>query len=74
VQADRQHSVAHLVRASEVDEEATNEPADESRKMSMTENKIISNLFMYAFAGNDTTAIVVTNVPVHLAANPHTQD
>jgi hypothetical protein len=29
---------------------------------------------VYAFAGNDTTAIALTNLVIHLSANPETQD
>ena len=35
---------------------------------------MISNLFVYAFAGNDTTAIAITNLIIHLAANPNIQE
>jgi cytochrome P450 len=40
----------------------------------MTEEEIISNLFVYAFAGNDTTAIALTSILYHLAANPQSQE
>jgi len=75
---DRQHLVARLVRACEVEQDSDDEKAaDEdaaSKKVNMTEEVIISNLFVYAFAGNDTTAIALTNLIVHLAANPTTQN
>jgi hypothetical protein len=78
---DHDHLVARLVRACEVEQESDDEhldkPADEdntSRKVNMTEEEIISNLFVYAFAGNDTTAIALTNLIIHLSANPQTQD
>lgn len=45
-----------------------------SRKITLTEEEILSNLFVYAFAGNDTTAISLANLLVHLAANPETQE
>lgn len=80
-QTDRQHLVARLVRACEseqgADDESLDKPAEEdtmSKKVNMTEEEIISNLFVYAFAGNDTTAIALTNLIIHLSANPQTQD
>ncbi|KAJ4374838.1 hypothetical protein N0V83_001916 [Neocucurbitaria cava] len=79
--ADHQHLVARLVYACEAeqgsDDERLDRPADDeikSRKMNMTEEEIISNLFVYAFAGNDTTAIALTNLIIQLSANPQTQD
>jgi cytochrome P450 len=78
---DHQHLVARLVRAREVEQDSDDEdpskPADDdttSRKVDMTEEEIVSNLFVYAFAGNDTTAIALTNLIIHLSANPETQD
>lgn len=71
-QTDRQHLVARLVRARE--EPDDEKPSDDSRKVNMTEQEIISNLFVYAFAGNDTTSISLTNLIIHLAANPQTQE
>jgi cytochrome P450 len=78
---DHQHLVARLVRACESeqgsDDESLDKPENEdtmSRKVNMTEEEIVSNLFVYAFAGNDTTAIALTNLIVHLSANPQTQD
>lgn len=78
---DHQHLVARLVRAYEVeqgsDDESPEKLVDEdtaSRKVNMTEEEIISNIFVYAFAGNDTTAIALTNLIIHLSANPDTQD
>jgi cytochrome P450 len=80
-QTDHQHLVARLVRAceseQESDDESLDKPEDEdaiSRKVNMTEEEIVSNLFVYAFAGNDTTAIALTNLIIHLSANPQTQD
>jgi cytochrome P450 len=76
------HLVARLVRACE-DSQAADDAAPEelpedsekpSRKIILTEREILSNLFVYAFAGNDTTSIALTNLLVHLAANPETQD
>lgn len=64
---DHGHLVARLVKASEVEQ-----GSDE--KVNMTQEEIISNLFVYAFAGNDTTAIALTNLIIHMSANPQTQD
>jgi cytochrome P450 len=71
---DRQHLVARLVRACEVNDANLAEEKTISSKVNMTEEEIISNLFIYAFAGNDTTAIALTTMIIHLAANPQTQD
>ncbi|KAH8648276.1 cytochrome P450 monooxygenase-like protein [Tricladium varicosporioides] len=74
---DNQHLVARLVQACEEDQPAddpTSSKGSSSRKITLTEEEIISNLFVYAFAGNDTTAIALTNLLVHLAANPETQE
>jgi cytochrome P450 len=72
---DHQHLVARLVRACEEEQlEKTETAANESKVMTLTEEEIISNLFVYAFAGNDTTAIALTNLIIHLAANPDTQE
>jgi cytochrome P450 len=76
-QTDRQHLIARLVRACEVEQRSDENSSDEddtSKKVNMTEEEIISNMFVYAFAGNDTTAIALTNLIVHLSANPQTQD
>jgi cytochrome P450 len=70
-----QHLVAALVRACEVDNPPEDaQPALMRRKATLSEQEIISNLFVYAFAGNDTTAISLTHILVYLAAHPQTQD
>jgi len=63
----RKDLVSALVRASMAQEK-------ESGDMKVTEQEILSNTFVYAFAGNDTTAITLTHTIINLAANPHTQD
>ncbi|KAF1959739.1 cytochrome P450 monooxygenase-like protein [Byssothecium circinans] len=71
----RQHLVARLVRACEEEQaEKDGTAANGGKVMMLTEEEIISNLFVYAFAGNDTTAIALTNLIIHLAANPETQE
>jgi cytochrome P450 len=69
-----QHLVAALVRACESDEAENRKLAPGKRNMTLTEQEIISNLFVYAFAGNDTTAISLSNLLVQLAAFPETQE
>ena len=77
---DNQHLVARLVRACEEDQPmhdtlaSSFDPEKQDRRITLTEEEILSNLFVYAFAGNDTTAIALTNALVHLAANPETQE
>lgn len=40
----------------------------------LTKDEIISDLFVFAFAGNDTTAITLTFLLVFMAAHPNIQD
>ncbi|KAF7894957.1 hypothetical protein EAF00_006771 [Botryotinia globosa] len=74
------HLVARLVKACEEGEELdaggtiTDKTWDKGRKMTLTKKEILSNLFVYPFAGNDTTSITLTSLLIHLAANPDTQD
>ncbi|KAF2806680.1 cytochrome P450 [Mytilinidion resinicola] len=63
----RKDLVAALVRASLAQKK-------EGRDMTVTEEEIISNTFVYGFAGNDTTAITLAHTIVNLAAHPETQD
>ncbi|KAF2822668.1 cytochrome P450 [Ophiobolus disseminans] len=69
-----QHLVAALVRACASEELNNAHAVPGDRNMTLTEDEIISDLFVYAFAGNDTTAIALNNLLVHLAAHPETQD
>jgi cytochrome P450 len=70
-----QHMVAALVRACEADNASEDtESTPDKRKSTLSEREIISNLFVYAFAGNDTTAIALSHILVFLAAHPETQD
>lgn len=66
-----QHLVAALVRACEGDKAGS---AQEMRNLTLSEQEIISNLFVYAFAGNDTTAIALHHLLIDLAASPETQE
>ncbi|KAF2260654.1 cytochrome P450 monooxygenase-like protein [Lojkania enalia] len=69
-----QHLVAALVRACESEKTEDEKSVSSKRNMTLTEEEIISNLFVYAFAGNDTTAISLNHLLVDLAASPETQD
>jgi cytochrome P450 len=68
--------VSALIRACEADknEDGRSMHGQDSRKMTLTEQEIVSNLFVYAFTGNDTTAITLAHLLVNLAANPQTQE
>jgi len=71
--------VTNLVRAcDELSDEAPSSISDSKsskpRKAILTKDEIISDLFVFAFAGNDTTAITLTNVLSQLAAHPEAQD
>lgn len=67
--------VTNLVRACE-DEGDGSLKVDHStpRKAILTKDEIISDLFVFAFAGNDTTAITLTYILAHLAAHPEIQE
>lgn len=43
-------------------------------EMPLTERNILSNLLVYAFAGNDITVITLLNLLGQLAANPETRN
>jgi len=63
----RKDLVSALVRASAAQK-------NDGRDMTITEQDIISNTFVYGFAGNDTTAITLAHTIAYVAANPTTQD
>ncbi|KAF9697251.1 hypothetical protein EKO04_005117 [Ascochyta lentis] len=69
-----QHLVAALVRASETEMHEHGDSVPGRKNMTLTEEEIISNLFVYAFAGNDTTAISLAHLLVDLAAHPEAQE
>ncbi|KAH6110121.1 hypothetical protein HBI69_153820 [Parastagonospora nodorum] len=64
----RKDLVSALVRASLVQQ------PDDARDMTISEQDMISNIFVYGFAGNDTTAISLAHTIVNLAAHPATQE
>ncbi|KAF2684900.1 cytochrome P450 monooxygenase-like protein [Lentithecium fluviatile CBS 122367] len=71
--------VTNLVRAcEEIDNENPNSSFDNKatkpRREILTKDEIISDLFVFAFAGNDTTAITLTYILGELAAHPEIQD
>jgi cytochrome P450 len=63
----RKDLVSALVRASLAQQ-------NDDRDMTITEQDIISNTFVYGFAGNDTTAISLAHTIMNLAAYPATQE
>lgn len=70
--------VTNLVRACEEEDDGTleteNGGAKPGKRAILTKDEIISDLFVFAFAGNDTTAVTLTYLMAELAANPHIQD
>ncbi|KAF1828349.1 cytochrome P450 [Decorospora gaudefroyi] len=60
----RKDLVSALVRAS----------LAQKNEACISEQDIISNTFVYGFAGNDTTAITLAHTIMNLAAHPETQD
>ncbi|KAF2014342.1 cytochrome P450 monooxygenase-like protein, partial [Aaosphaeria arxii CBS 175.79] len=75
----KQDLVSNLVRACSTEKEDNERRAagatvpPETHRRTLTEDEIISNLFVYAFAGNDTTAITLAHAVMHLAGSPETQ-
>jgi cytochrome P450 len=75
-----QHLVAALVRACELDGASDTPVSKEAQQLpqrrttTLTEEEIVSNLFVFAFAGNDTTAIALTHILITLSAHPEIQD
>ncbi|KAF1974035.1 cytochrome P450 [Bimuria novae-zelandiae CBS 107.79] len=67
--------VTNLVRACE-DESSGSLKTDNSTgsKAILTKDEIISDLFVFAFAGNDTTALTLAYILAELAAHPAMQD
>lgn len=67
--------VNNLVRACEEEGDGSlrTEGSRASRAI-LTKDEIISDLFVFAFAGNDTTAITLTFLLAELAAHPDVQD
>ncbi|CAG8978523.1 hypothetical protein HYALB_00010066 [Hymenoscyphus albidus] len=72
--SNNQHLVARLVQACEEDQALKNAVSKSNKKITLTQEEILSNLFVYAFAGNETTSIALMNLLTHLAANPQTQE
>lgn len=66
-----QHLVAALVRACASEEAGA---VQGMRNMILTEEEIISSLFVFAFAGNDVAAISLNNMLINLAAHPETRE
>lgn len=71
---DNQNLVAALVRACAAEGEDEPSHSEKPRKLTLTEQEIISNLFVFGFAGNDTTAVSLTHLITFLAAHPQSQD
>ncbi|KAJ4344829.1 uncharacterized protein N0V89_012573 [Didymosphaeria variabile] len=67
--------VTNLVRACEDESSGSlNTETSAGGKAILTKDEIISDLFVFAFAGNDTTALTLAYVLAELAAHPKIQD
>lgn len=67
--------VTNLVRACEEEDDSSLKTlGSKPTRAILTKNKIISDLFVFAFAGNDTTAITLTFLLAEIAAHPEIQD
>lgn len=81
--ADRHNLIAALVRADMAakNEYSTSDTSSEDKSTGsvtgskgLTESEILGNLFIYSFAGHDTTASTLSFALVHLALVPSLQD
>ncbi|KAJ4288979.1 hypothetical protein N0V90_011321 [Kalmusia sp. IMI 367209] len=73
-QSPRQGLISNLTRVCEdQSREAESHVALQSR-FTMTENEIVSNVFMYTVGGTDTSATTLANAVVHLSAHPRLQN
>lgn len=67
--------VTNLVRACEDERTGSlNTDSSAGSKAILTKDEIISDLFVFAFAGNDTTALTLAYILAELAAHPGIQD
>lgn len=66
----KRNLVTSLIRACEED----NPNCHQLKRFMITENEIISNIFIYAVAGMDTTSITLATSVVFLSAHPEYQD
>ncbi|KAF1994472.1 cytochrome P450 monooxygenase-like protein [Amniculicola lignicola CBS 123094] len=67
--------VNNLVRAcEEEDNGSTKRDVSGPKRAILTKDEIISDLFVFAFAGNDTTAITLTHILAELSAHPDIQN
>ncbi|KAF2242602.1 cytochrome P450 monooxygenase-like protein [Trematosphaeria pertusa] len=66
--------VTNLVRASEEGDGSLKAGNPKPKQAILTKDEIISDLFVFAFAGNDTTAITLTHIIAFMAARPDVQD
>ncbi|KAF2112334.1 cytochrome P450 monooxygenase-like protein [Lophiotrema nucula] len=67
--------VTNLVRACEQDDDGSmNVASSKPRRAILTKDEIISDLFVFAFAGNDTTAITLMHLLAYVSAHPDVQD
>lgn len=66
--------VTNLVRACEDERSGSLNTASDNSNAILTKDEIISDLFVFAFAGNDTTALTLAYILAELAAHPKIQD
>ncbi|KAF2463555.1 cytochrome P450 [Lindgomyces ingoldianus] len=67
--------VTNLVRACEEESDGSLSTGDSRPgRTILTKDEIISDLFVFAFAGNDTTAITLAHILGEMAAHPEIQD
>ncbi|KAJ2999270.1 hypothetical protein NUW58_g44 [Xylaria curta] len=66
--------LSSLIRASNEEAEASNERTGKNSPVGLTELEIYGNMFVFNFAGHDTTAHTLMFAIAFLAANPLVQD
>ncbi|KAF7901418.1 hypothetical protein EAF00_003639 [Botryotinia globosa] len=65
--------VSNLVRASNESHSTSLDPGEDGKLKPLTNAEILGNIFVFNFAGHDTTAISLSYAMLLLVANPQTQ-
>ncbi|KAF7886850.1 uncharacterized protein EAF02_003497 [Botrytis sinoallii] len=66
--------VSNLVRASNESHSTSLDPGEDNKLKPLTNAEILGNIFVFNFAGHDTTAISLSYAMLLLVANPQVQD
>ncbi|THV49225.1 hypothetical protein BGAL_0205g00020 [Botrytis galanthina] len=66
--------VSNLVRASNESHSTSLDPGEDNKIKPLTNAEILGNIFVFNFAGHDTTTISLSYAMLLLVANPQAQD